>query len=55
MDRMSIHDLMKLFGGLEKDEDDDSEDDSPFIAVDNPDPRGGFLADEDHEGYADEY
>ncbi|KAI8942436.1 hypothetical protein NX059_000506 [Plenodomus lindquistii] len=48
--KMSIRDLMRLFGNL----DDDSEG-RPFIMVDNPDPRGGFRADRDDEGYADEF
>lgn len=48
-DRMSIADLMRLFGNLEEDPEG-----KPFIMVDNPDPRGGFRADGDDEGYADE-
>ena len=47
--RMSIRDLMRLFGNLEEDTDG-----KPYIMVDNPDPRGGFRADRDDEGYADE-
>lgn len=47
--KMSIRDLMRLFGNIR---DDDTG--KPFIMVDNPDPRGGFRADGDHEGYADE-
>lgn len=41
---------MKLFGNLNEDEDG-----KPFILVDNPDPSGGFRADQEHEGYADDY
>ena len=47
--RMTIKDLMRLFGNVVEDEGG-----RPFIMVDNPDPRGGFRADRDHEGYADE-
>ena len=47
--RKSVRDLMKLFGNLE----DDAEG-NPYIIVDNPDPRGGFRADRDDEGYADD-
>ncbi|KAF2129498.1 hypothetical protein P153DRAFT_340405 [Dothidotthia symphoricarpi CBS 119687] len=49
-DKMDIRDLMRLFGNL----DNDSEG-KPFIMVDNPDPRGGFRADRDDEGYADDF
>ncbi|KAF1939035.1 hypothetical protein EJ02DRAFT_353105 [Clathrospora elynae] len=48
MKRMDIRSLMKLFGNLEEDVDG-----KPYIMVDNPDPRGGFRADRDDEGYAD--
>ncbi|KAF2855647.1 hypothetical protein T440DRAFT_159458 [Plenodomus tracheiphilus IPT5] len=48
--KMSIRDLMRLFGNLEEDAEG-----RPFIMVDNPDARGGFRADRDDEGYADEY
>ncbi|CAO2654805.1 Nn.00g115380.m01.CDS01 [Neocucurbitaria sp. VM-36] len=47
--RMGIRDLMRLFGNLQEDSDG-----TPYIMVDNPDPRGGFRADRDDEGYADE-
>lgn len=47
--KMSIRDLMRLFGNLEEDENG-----RPFILIDNPDRRGGFHADGDHEGFADE-
>jgi hypothetical protein len=47
---MSIADLMRLFGNLDEDEDG-----KQFIMVDNPDPRGGFRADRDDEGYADDF
>jgi hypothetical protein len=47
--RLEIRDLMRLFGNLDEDADG-----KPFIMVDNPDPRGGFRADRDDEGYADE-
>ncbi|KAJ4301538.1 hypothetical protein N0V90_003631 [Kalmusia sp. IMI 367209] len=47
--KMSIRDLMRLFGNLQEDNNG-----RPFILIDNPDPRGGFRADRDHEGYADE-
>ncbi|CAI6332506.1 unnamed protein product [Periconia digitata] len=46
---MSIRDLMRLFGNLDEDEAG-----NPFIVVDNPDPRGGFRADDDHEGYVND-
>ncbi|KAF1839467.1 hypothetical protein BDW02DRAFT_635750 [Decorospora gaudefroyi] len=46
---MNIGELMKLFGNLAEDSEG-----KPFILVDNPDPRGGFRADRDDEGYADE-
>ncbi|KAF2829455.1 hypothetical protein CC86DRAFT_287097 [Ophiobolus disseminans] len=48
--KMSIPDLMRLFGNLDEDANG-----KPFIMVDNPDPRGGFRADRDDEGYADEF
>lgn len=48
--RMDIRDLMRLFGNLEEDSNG-----RPFIMVDNPDPRGGFRAGRDDEGYADEF
>lgn len=41
---MNINDLMRLFGSHG----------TPYIMVDNPDPRGGFRADRDDEGYVDE-
>lgn len=41
---------MRLFGNIE-----DDGDGKPFIVVDNPAPVGGFYADQDHEGYADEF
>jgi hypothetical protein len=47
---MGIRDLMRLFGNLDEDAEG-----KPFILVDNPDPRGGFRAVEDDEGYADEF
>ncbi|KAL5399978.1 hypothetical protein PMIN06_012687 [Paraphaeosphaeria minitans] len=47
--KMGIRDLMRLFGSLREDEQG-----RPFILTGNVDPRGGFLADRDHEGYADE-
>lgn len=47
---MTIRDLMKLFGNLEEDAEG-----RPFIMVDNPDPRGGYRADRDDEGYADDF
>lgn len=47
---MDIADLMRLFGNI-----DETEDGRPFILVDNPSAAGGFHADEDHEGYADEF
>jgi hypothetical protein len=40
---------MRLFGNLAEDTEG-----TPFILVDNPDRAGGFRADDDHEGYADE-
>lgn len=41
---------MRLFGNLDEDEAG-----RPFIVVDNPDPKGGFRADKDHEGFADDF
>ncbi|KAI4623765.1 uncharacterized protein J4E84_004191 [Alternaria hordeiaustralica] len=49
MKKMDTRTLMRLFGNLEEDPDG-----RPFIMVDNPDPRGGFRADRDDEGYADD-
>lgn len=49
LSRMKLSDLMRLFGEVDMDENG-----KPFILVDNPDPRGGFHADRDHEGYADD-
>lgn len=40
---------MHLFGNVSEDGEG-----KPFIMVDNPDPRGGFKATADDEGYADE-
>jgi hypothetical protein len=40
---------MRLFGNLQEEESG-----KPFLLVDNPDPRGGFAAHVDDEGYADE-
>lgn len=48
--KMGIRDLMRLFGNLEEDAQG-----RPFIMAENPDQRGGFRADVDDEGYADEY
>ncbi|CAN9108012.1 unnamed protein product [Alternaria alternata] len=50
MKKMDTRSLMRLFGNLEEDPDG-----KPFIMVDNPDPRGGFRADQDDEGYADDF
>ncbi|KAJ4379678.1 hypothetical protein N0V86_004860 [Didymella sp. IMI 355093] len=47
---LDIADLMRLFGNIEEDGEGRS-----FIMVDNPDAAGGFYADQDHEGYADEF
>ncbi|KAF1919601.1 SNF2 family N-terminal domain-containing protein [Ampelomyces quisqualis] len=47
--RMDMRELMRLFGNLREDKEG-----RPYILVDNPDPRGGFRADEDHEGFADD-
>ncbi|RMZ72733.1 hypothetical protein GMOD_00007755 [Pyrenophora seminiperda CCB06] len=47
MKKMDTRALMRLFGDVE-------EDAEGFILVDNPDARGGFRADADDEGYADE-
>jgi len=46
---MTVRELMRLFGNLEEDAEG-----KEFILVDNPDPMGGFRADRDDEGYADE-
>ncbi|PSN62122.1 hypothetical protein BS50DRAFT_561205 [Corynespora cassiicola Philippines] len=48
--RLSIRDLISLFGNVKEDEGG-----RPYIMVDNPDPRGGFHADPDHEGFYDEF
>ncbi|KAH6882752.1 DNA repair protein-like protein rad5 [Alternaria rosae] len=50
MKKMDTRTLMRLFGNLEEDPDG-----KPFIMVDNPNPRGGFRADRDDEGYADDF
>ncbi|KAF1966007.1 hypothetical protein BU23DRAFT_545039 [Bimuria novae-zelandiae CBS 107.79] len=47
--KLSTRDLMRLFGNVGEDDQG-----NPYILIDNPDPRGGFYADRDHEGYADE-
>lgn len=47
---LDIGDLMRLFGNIQEDAEG-----KPFIMVDNPDAAGGFFADQDHEGYADEF
>lgn len=47
--RLTDKELMRLFGPTTEDSTG-----RPFILVDNPDPRGGFFADRDHEGFADE-
>ncbi|KAJ4986313.1 SNF2 family domain-containing protein [Stagonosporopsis vannaccii] len=47
---LDIADLMRLFGNIEE-----GEDGRPFIVVDNPNATGGFFADQDHEGYADDH
>lgn len=41
---------MRLFGNIEEDGEGKS-----FIMVENADAVGGFYADQDHEGYADEF
>ncbi|KZM25989.1 uncharacterized protein EKO05_0009128 [Ascochyta rabiei] len=46
---LDIADLMRLFGNI-----DEADDGRPFIVVDNPAATGGFRADSDDEGYADE-
>jgi hypothetical protein len=46
---MTVRELMRLFGNLA-----DDPEGKPFILVDNPDPAGGFRADRDDEGYADD-
>ncbi|KAF3039514.1 hypothetical protein E8E12_004791 [Didymella heteroderae] len=47
---LEIADVMRLFGNIEEDGEG-----KPFILVENPDAAGGFHADQDHEGYADEF
>jgi hypothetical protein len=47
---LDIADLMRLFGNIEE-----GAKGRPFILVDNPTAAGGFFADRDHEGYADEF
>jgi hypothetical protein len=46
---LNIKDLLRLFGPITEDSEG-----RPYIMVDNPDPAGGFRADKDHEGFADE-
>lgn len=46
---MDIADLMRLFGNIEE-----GDDGRPFIVVENAPAVGGFHADGDHEGYADD-
>lgn len=41
---------MRLFGNIEEGGEGKS-----YIMVENPDAVGGFFANPDHEGYADEY
>jgi len=47
---LDIADLMRLFGNIEE-----GADGKPFIVVENPSATGGFFADQDHEGYADDH
>ncbi|KAF2682087.1 hypothetical protein K458DRAFT_370647 [Lentithecium fluviatile CBS 122367] len=47
---MSVRDLMRLFGNIQEDSNG-----TPFIVVDNPSNMGGFRADRDDEGYADDH
>ncbi|KAF2273008.1 uncharacterized protein EI97DRAFT_425181 [Westerdykella ornata] len=47
--RLKLRDIMRLFGPVSEDSEG-----RPFILVHNSNPAGGFHADEDHEGYADE-
>ena len=47
--KLELRDLMRLFGNLI----DDSEG-RPFILVDDAPRGGGFRADSDHEGFADD-
>ncbi|KAF2658724.1 hypothetical protein K491DRAFT_689796 [Lophiostoma macrostomum CBS 122681] len=47
--KLGIKDLLRLFGPITEDSEG-----RPYIMVDNPDPVGGFHADKDHEGFADE-
>jgi hypothetical protein len=47
--RLNFKDLMRLFGRLDEDVDGRT-----FVMVDDPHPFGGFRADRDDEGYADE-
>jgi hypothetical protein len=47
---MTDRQLMRLFGNLSEDSDG-----NPFILVDNPDRSGGFRADMNDEGYADDF
>ncbi|KAF2750189.1 hypothetical protein M011DRAFT_397133 [Sporormia fimetaria CBS 119925] len=47
--KLKMADLLRLFGAVV-----DGEGGKPFIMVDNAGTHGGFHADEDHEGYADE-
>ncbi|KAF1992922.1 hypothetical protein P154DRAFT_451550 [Amniculicola lignicola CBS 123094] len=47
--KLDDKDLLRLFGAIDMDEDG-----RPFIITNDSDSRGGFHADADHEGYADE-
>ncbi|KAF2009924.1 hypothetical protein BU24DRAFT_357138 [Aaosphaeria arxii CBS 175.79] len=47
--KLDLAALMRLFGTVTEDSNG-----RPFILVDNPHSRGGFRADNDHEGYADD-
>lgn len=48
--RLGLNDLLHLFGDVVE----DSVSGRRFIMVDNADPRGGFHADSDHEGFAND-
>lgn len=47
--KMGIRDLMRLFGNIR-----DDDQGRPFILTDNASPHGGFSANNDDEGYADD-
>ncbi|KAH7395154.1 SNF2 family N-terminal domain-containing protein [Phaeosphaeria sp. MPI-PUGE-AT-0046c] len=52
--KLSLPDLVRLFIDVDESDEDGRGGGKTFVMVDNPDPSGGFRADRDDEGYADE-